>query len=139
MSVDYNVLKIKVHDNGELRYIKFFKNNKLHNSKGPAKLIYNKEGLLIKEYYYIDGKKSRLYAPAVIKYYSDGSPRKLEFFYKGFKHNKYGPAIVRLDKYGNKKYEIYFNMDSLHNLDGPAYNDYIHNKRVWMVNGRPIL
>lgn len=136
--MDYNTVKIKVHSNGKIKYVKLLLDNKLHNTRGPAKLVYDENEVLRAEYYYINGKKCRLYAPAVIKYHSNGNPRKLEYFYKDLKHNKYGPAVVKIDKYGNKKCEIHYNMNTLHNLDGPAYSDYIHNEKKWVINGKII-
>jgi len=135
--MDYDTLEISIHPNSNIKSIKFLLNGKLHNSRGPAKLIYSESEELLKEYYYINGKKSRLYAPAVITYFAGAKPlaKKLEYFYKGYRHNKYGPAIIRLDKYGNKKYETYYNMGVLHNTEGPACHNYIHNKKRWIING----
>jgi len=71
MEQDYNTIEISIHPNSNIKCIKFLLNGKLHNSRGPAKLIYSENEQLVKEYYYINGKKSRLYAPAVITYYYD--------------------------------------------------------------------
>lgn len=95
----------KYQDKWNTRCETWYKDDKIHNSHGPAHL--SNDGTIT---YYIDGLTHRLDGPAVM--YQDGGE---EYYVNGKRHRLDGPAVTHSDGF-----IAYFVDGSLHRLDGPA-------------------
>ena len=69
---------------------------------------YNRNGVIEREYYYLNDKLHREDGPASIFYYQDGKVRRKIYWVNNKRHRKNGPTIISYNKNGSIKEELYY-------------------------------
>ena len=67
--------------------IKYYFDNKLHRSDGPACIGYYNDGSIGMEQYYVNGLRHRIDGSAIIEYYKNGNIKKEKYFFNGIIFN----------------------------------------------------
>jgi hypothetical protein len=114
-----------------LKTIKFTINGRLHNHKGPALLIYNKDKA-IKTEWWIKGYKHREDGPAVLVIDYDTGLLESYWYKNGSYHRDDGPAYI------HPEVDVWFRNGKIHRTDGPAVvhkNGSIMLGEKWYING----
>jgi hypothetical protein len=102
---------------------KEWRNNagELHREDGPARIVYNNLGKIIKKMFYMNGFINREYGPAIIHYYSNHSI-KVEYFYlKQHLHREDGPAHIHYNPDGSIRCEHFDIYDEYLGMDGLGF------------------
>jgi len=108
---NYDGLKKKVY---------YSKGKIIHNTKGPAVLIYAENPYrLVRKEYRVNGILHRTNGPAIVEYDRNGNISKKVYYYKGILHRDGGPSIVDIK---NHKF-VYF-------IKGSNYTRDEYNKKM---------
>lgn len=93
---------IYYYDNGQLHYMWFMRNGKIHRSNIlPAIIEYYMNGSLCSESFYTNGFENRLYSkPSTIEYYPNGIIKKKYYYVNGELFNENGPIMIEYDEDG---------------------------------------
>lgn len=81
------------YNNGKLSRIEYIVDEKLHREDGPAIIIFDCNGIVCEEFYYINGQRHREDGPARI-IYKDGKKYSEDYYINGKLHREDGPASI---------------------------------------------
>jgi hypothetical protein len=101
----YECTNIKGH-----RIIRYLSNGGHHRNDGAAIIVYQEDGSMFGEAWYVNGQRHRVDGlPAQISYYGNGN-KKSEDWYVNGQHHRDGdePSIIDYYDNGNKRSEIWF-------------------------------
>jgi hypothetical protein len=73
-------IKIEHYSNGNKKIEMYYKNNKVHNDKGPALIWYDYKGWIKSKSWYVMDKLHRENGPAVIHYDKNENIRKVKWY-----------------------------------------------------------
>ena len=89
----------------------------LHNPNGPAYVICFKNGQIMQELYYINGRRHRENGPAYIVYYIHGQIEWEKYYINGHKHREDGPAAIIYYRNGNIQTITFWLNDLIYTFD----------------------
>ena len=89
------------YNNGNIKSISYYVNNKLHRLDGPAYISYYENGNIEYEGYYVHGKRHRLDGPAYSAYCEDGSVEIQKYFINGNVCNELQYCVIMASMKGD--------------------------------------
>lgn len=123
--------------NGVVTQLHYQVDGKYHRSGGAAKLLFDGDGALIYEEWYVNGEKHREDGPALSKW-SSGELTLEEWYTNDKKHRDGGPA-VSIWELGKLATQQWYETGKLHRTDGPAQVKYATSSMAqhdtWYLNG----
>lgn len=134
----HNDKKVVHWPNGKVREVKYYKDGALHREDGPAFIDYWKNGTKHFEKWYDGGVNHRDGdEPATVMYNENGGLEGQWWYVMGLMNRKNGPASI-LYKDGKVNHIRWYKDGDLHREDGPANIFYEEDGGIyeeWWMNG----
>lgn len=124
------------YDNGEIEMRWYDENGLKHKEKGPAYLLFHKDGQRLKEKWYIHGMKNSTNGPATKEWYADGRRKKESHFLMGKRHHLKAPSLIRWNKNHLVTEEIWYKHGEFHRKGAPALKSFCDedfNEKEYLV------
>ena len=102
-----------------------------HREDGPAIIVSDENGKIIKEEWFQYGKKYRENnKPAIVEYYENGNLKSQTWYINGKISNLTAPAQIKYYSSGKKWEERWLKNGKLHRENGPAFIEYLSNGEI---------